>query len=499
MRQAAYGFRSLTMTRTIQARNQQRFCGVIADAEASWKMLMRHIIQGWSSVSSYRVENEKVGLNKIRRVFERRLWNGAQEFFLEIRVDDTKLAHLANIERRFKMKPGMLQPENYGLYSLNDNGDIVHQRTDRVLGKSDMRTNHGCLIIYDMFRKSQDLQRKLFFYKCLELIKAKEFLERVDIFYHRVKARKAVNKIKENWLYSYGDSGNSKKLADRAFNKLGSDDYDYFMRRRAENGGGAAVMAGVQKLKSIFNREPNKFIRRISHAKEGVNDREQRMIEIKNGAFALNGIAKNFRNWSFNKIRTAYHSGLLMHNDYLTRKLEEIKIEYMKKLIQEATYILEGTFKRHRRNDANHFMIRLLNPNIILNKIIRGDNILRNRINIRRYVNMKKGFELMKTMEKKKAEIDPDVVENLVEALKYFFNNRKSEAFGSIQSYVMEFEVLKIEEISNDVALGSNNNVSTVLDNALEKTMIFDKSHQNIPQYNLSRNSIDSRSINYNL
>lgn len=499
-RQKVYGFRSLVLTRVVQARNQQRFRGVIQDAEATWRMLLRHFLNGWSSISKYRIERERLGLNKLRRVFSRSMWLQASKFIKRIKSNPEKLAYLATMEKRFKMNPGALKQKTFGYYMIGDDGNIQHQTNERVLGRLELRINHGCLTLYDLFRGSSQFQQKMFFYKALAMARAKEFLDRVDIFYHRVLARIAIKRIKQNWIFGFDMRSQGlhrvQNLINRSPKKYRCTDYEEFMKKRERTGKGAAVAAGVEKLKRLINRKPNQFIRKINNTKERSKNLEQKRREIFSGGLILLNISRNYKNWSFNKIRNAYHSGLLMHNDYLSRKLNEIKIEYMKKLVQEATYVLEGTIERHRRNDANFFMIRLLNPNLILNRTNFALRIIKHLMKMKRFMNIKKAFEKLKVVEKKKKPIDLGLVEEFVDALSYLFNNRKSEAFGSIQSYVMEFEVLKIEEVSNSmvVNLNSHGHVSTVLDNALERTLVFDK-NPNL-QHNLSRNSIDSRSFN---
>lgn len=487
------------MSRVIHARNQQRFTGVITDSEASWRMLMRHFLRGWREIASYSLKREKLGLSLLRNFIDGHVILQAHAFFKLMKAPPQKLAHLATIEKRFKMNPGALKLETFGYYGIGDNGNIIHLKTDRIIGMNDLRINHGCLTLYDIFHRNDNLQKKIFFIKTLEYIKSIEFLERLDIFYHRVLARKVMDQLRRNWLYGIGHHSNNLNSIQNLINFdpqfYRSTDYDNYMKFREENGKGAAVIAGLQKLKNIMNRKPNDFIRRINHIGDNEVDQAQKKREILLGGNALMSIIKNYKNWSFNKIRTAYHSGLLMHNDYLTRKLKEIKIEYIKKLIQEATFVLEGTFKRHRRNDANHFLIRLLNPNTILNKILRGDKILRQLIKINKFMNLKRAFEKLKITEEKKAAIDPSLLDQFSDILGYFFNNRKSEAFSSIQSYVMEFEVLRIEEVSNSMIMNQGEQASNLLDNALERTLLFDKNNNQNPHYNLSRNSLDSRSF----
>jgi len=73
-----------------------------------------------------------------------------------------------------------------------------------------------------------------------------------------------------------------------------------------------------------------------------------------------------------------------------------------------------------------------------------------------KFLNMRKSFlDIINANRNKRPPLDPSKVEEFVDALKYLFDNKKSEGYGAIQSYVMEFEVLKIEEISNNIELDS--------------------------------------------
>ena len=231
-----------------------------------------------------------------------------------------------------------------------------------------------------------------------------------------------------------------------------------------------------------------------------LKDQQGKELEIAEGSKILRNYQRNLKNWGHCKLKQAYHSGLLMHNDFLTRKLFETKKEYRQKCIQEAGQQLGNTVGRHRRNDMNHFLIRLLNKDLILNRILLGDKRLRATIKLNRFINARKAFEALKgsPKPKKKKSIDADQLEEAVDALKYIFDNRKAQGLGSIQSYVMEFEVLKIEEISNNVQLDTNaKNMSEAYNRmrgAQAQAELITSKYYN-EKYNFSNHSLESKNF----
>lgn len=286
----------------------------------------------------------------------------------------------------------------------------------------------------------------------------KEFCEKLDVMWHRAKARKGIDAMKHNWISRIHSSNKHlskiSNMLNNAPEKLKSQDFENFMKMRAEKSRGYAIRAGALKLRDLFNKEPNRSIRSMGKHQTHYNDQKKNELDIAEGNKILRNFRNNLKNWAHCKLKQAYHSGLLMHNEFLTRKLFETKKEYSQKCIQEASQIAGGTFKRHLRNNMNHFLIRLMNKDHILNRIILGDKRLRHTINHNQLINKKKAFQALKIPKKKtKPKLDPEVVEEFIDSLKYIFDNRKSQGFGSIQSYVMEFEVLKIEEISNNMQL----------------------------------------------
>jgi hypothetical protein len=109
-------------------------------------------------------------------------------------------AHLAYMEKRFGMFAGELQPEMYGHYSLDDEGRIEHTASDRFLGLDGLRRNHGLLLLHDFQQREYVRGQSDFFDKVFEYIRVKEFCEKLDVMWHRAKARKGINAMRENWV-----------------------------------------------------------------------------------------------------------------------------------------------------------------------------------------------------------------------------------------------------------------------------------------------------------
>jgi len=73
-----------------------------------------------------------------------------------------------------------------------------------------------------------------FFDNVFEYIRIKEFCEKLDIMWHRAKARKGVDAMKSNWI-SRVHSGNKNlskisNILNNQFEMLKSSDFDNFMK-----------------------------------------------------------------------------------------------------------------------------------------------------------------------------------------------------------------------------------------------------------------------------
>ena len=423
---------------------------VFDEANESWLMLRAHAFHGWKTISSNLLLKQRKGFLLLQRFIEKSNRRLVEQVFYALLPDERDIAHLACIEGLYKTPQGALDYEMFGHYTLDDNGRVAHVKSDRFLGRKNLRINHGFLQLHKMVERTKRLNGAILVKQLLTYINKKNFLATVDLIWHRALARKALSRIKDVWINSLDPerdlSGNNANLGRDTNPVL---DYENYAENRAQQDKDRLLRSAIIKLSQILNKNPKGFIRENSVKKIRKIDPAQKLSEYRIGFNTLHSVQRNLKHFALHKIETAYHSGLLMHNDYLSKKLMQIKIEYMNKLIQEGTLILEGTFKRRLRNDMNHFYIRLANKNLLLNRILIGGRIIRKLVKKHRILNLNKAWYELKSREKPRKKIDPMLVDQFMDAIDYFFNNRKSEGFGAIQSYVMEFEVLKIEEINN--------------------------------------------------
>ena len=109
-------------------------------------------------------------------------------------------AHLALLESRFGMAAGKLQPKLYGHFTLDENGKLGHEPTTAFLGRDGLRKNHSCLLFHLIDQKILRKGLEKFFEKVLDYIRLKEFVEGIDVLWHRVKARKAIDALRNTWF-----------------------------------------------------------------------------------------------------------------------------------------------------------------------------------------------------------------------------------------------------------------------------------------------------------
>lgn len=499
---AQTAFVTLTGVQSIIAFNRKKLVNVFSDAQESWDLLKMHLINGWKAITDYHVNREKKGLILLSKMTGRNQKMGKDLFFYNLRVSRAFIAHLAYMEKRFGMFAGELKPQMYGRYTLDDRGKIGHIKTEDFLGLNGLRSNHAMLLVHYLKQKIEKRAQSDFFHKVFYFIRVKEFVIKLDVAWHRTKARKGVKALKDNWIMRIHSNNRNlqiiSNLINNDFQKSRSEDLQEFMAKRKSEKRGEAIHAGILKLRDIMNKQPNNSVNHIEKDQSNFKNQKSKQLQIIEGCKVLKNIQNNLKNWGNCKLKTFNHSGLLKKDQEVSSRLQELKLEHKKNLILQSNLMIQGTIKRHVRNSMNHFFIRLLNKNIILNKILLGEKKIRASIELHGFLNLKKAFDALKIPKKqKKPTIDPQAVLEFAENIKYLFDNRLSQGMGSIQSYVMKFEVLKIEEISNHVQLDSGGvrNLGEAYNRIkgaqLQAEQITSKYYGN--RNVLSNNSIDSK------
>jgi hypothetical protein len=237
------------------------------DAEENWTLMKMHVVQGWKAITDYHMQREKQGLVLLNRVANSRNSSIQQHFFDNLKVSKEFDAHLAYMEKRFGMFAGELQPELFGHYTLGDDGAIEHVNSEKFLGLEGLRRNHGLLLLHGYQLRSDKQGLRDFFDKVFEYIRVKEFCEKLDIMWHRSKARKGIDAMRNNWItriHSRNKNLSSiSNLMNNEHERLKSKDFDNFMKMRQEKNKGKAINAGVMKLRDLFNKDPNRSLRNM--------------------------------------------------------------------------------------------------------------------------------------------------------------------------------------------------------------------------------------------
>lgn len=140
------------------------------------------------------------------------------------------------------MPAGKLRPKLYGRFALDGPGTIKYEANGSFLGLKGIRENHGCLLIHLIDQRLLKKGLSEFFEKALEFIRVKEFVQSIDVLWHRVKARKAVDALKYSWLsrinLNHGDALN-KSISERerphAVEPSKCEDFENFTYHRRQH------------------------------------------------------------------------------------------------------------------------------------------------------------------------------------------------------------------------------------------------------------------------
>lgn len=141
-------------------------------------------------------------------------YQNTSQLFKNMKVGRFFQGQLAHMECIYGMKAGQLRAEVYGHYTLDDSlTKVQHVKTDKFLGLKGLCSNHASLIMHDVNMKCNKRGYREFFDKVFEYIHVKEFVEKLDNTYHRSKARKGINALKENWINRiHSKNQNSTKI-----------------------------------------------------------------------------------------------------------------------------------------------------------------------------------------------------------------------------------------------------------------------------------------------
>ena len=172
----------------------------------------------------------------------------------------------------------------------------------------------------------------------------------------------------------------------------------------------------------------------------------------------LNGLITRVLQNTFNGMKVANSSGMLVHNEYLEQKIEKFKPEKAKKITQNLNNIILGTAKRNLLSAQSHFLTRIMDTAFCINTNMRAEKILKNFFEKKKFILKGQAMKQMNRQEgkvlqkKKKPPIDEENVPIFVDIIKQFFDERKAIGFASTKAFVIQYEVLNVEEVDNGQA-----------------------------------------------
>ena len=206
------------------------------------------------------------------------------------------------------------------------------------------------------------------------------------------------------------------------------------------------LITGVKILQVLNYSRYGYFLSKLS---EFLSEKATRnTIKSFNRSFTiLRRLFINFTSKIFNEIK-----------ENSIKKLEEISISTDRKRKEQSIYLhkvkfdhfsrlLDKVIQKKRFKEENYFLNRLLIKMIAksdYNSVKALDRLLRKLIIVR----MGPCFTAISVT--RRDNYSADTIEKFNEMMVYFINNRFSVGFSSIQSYLLEFEVLKVQQIDQD-------------------------------------------------
>lgn len=174
----------------------------------------------------------------------------------------------------------------------------------------------------------------------------------------------------------------------------------------------------------------------------------KRQHMAQHGSKILEYVVKKVLRRDFHDLATLPAQGLYRKQKDLSEKLDYLtnKINLQRpKLLLET---LRRVCKQNTLINMNYFWTRLGEPVV---EVTKNYNRYRPIFEVlHKLVIRDLSTAYKKIHNYRKDTFDEQAVSKFDEMMRYFISNKLSEGFGSIQSFVMHFEVLKVEEIGQD-------------------------------------------------
>lgn len=244
----------------ILEQNQKKIASAFENAEENWILLKMHILQGWKKLAKTELKKEKNGLEILARILKAKDLDNRQAFFKRAKLSKQYEAHLALLESRFGMPAGKLQPKLYGRFTLDEKQKLCHEPESVFLGLQGLRKNHSCLLLHLIDRRMVQKGLKVFFDRVIDYIRVKEFAESLDIIWHRIKARKAIDSMKYTWFSRINLNLNpiTNRLVASELDQITKpsrcEDFDNFIYHREQHSKGNCHLAGLRRLKFLAEK-----------------------------------------------------------------------------------------------------------------------------------------------------------------------------------------------------------------------------------------------------
>lgn len=219
----------------------------------------------------------------------------------------------------------------------------------------------------------------------------------------------------------------------------------------------SSMLTGFMKLQRISTKPYTEGFHRLlvnwRRANERIRSRAMQGNRILQ-SFQMNLIKEGFSN-----LTTSHSSGLVIHHDYLKERIiNEIRPEYIEKLTQEFTVLLEGILSRRLRNDMNHFWARLRIPTEPFLQAKKAAEILERLFHKKRIAIKASTFKTLIATDIKPPRlinIDPEKLEYFIDILQQMIFEKQAVGLYSIKSFVIQYEVLNVEEVGGKGTSGN--------------------------------------------
>jgi hypothetical protein len=202
----------------------------------------------------------------------------------------------------------------------------------------------------------------------------------------------------------------------------------------------------INKLRTIMNRRYRDTLYEIFKSiSEGVVSKSK--TSLRTGVSKMEALFERKIRPVFSQIRDTSTVNLVQANESVLRHKRTIVETMRSKQHILFSKLIHNFVMKNFFVNSSYFFVRLSNEkgnSELISKVKNIDRLLRNMI-------LKRVAPAFKNIQRyKKDTYSEDAIENLSQLMDYHISNRLSLCFSSVKSFVMEFQVLKVEEVQQD-------------------------------------------------